>query len=227
MEKTAKTKSLYEFAERLKTIVSEHDSASKFAKKAGVSQSGFRKWINAQSEPGRDKLILLAKTGNVRLEWLASGEGPMREGEKEPPGGKDEYVLVPLHNAKVSAGPVTIGEGEREVARLAFLKQWVKQKGLAIKDLALVTVYGESMEPSFSHGDVVLVELGDGEMVRDGLHALRINDHLMVKRLQLLPGNRIRVTSDNPRYEPFEIDLSKEGDQIKVVGRVIWFGREI
>jgi len=88
-------------------------------------------------------------------------------------------------------------------------------------------VYGESMEPSFSHGDVVLVELGDGEMVRDGLHALRINDHLMVKRLQLLPGNRIRVTSDNPRYEPFEIDLSKEGDQIKVVGRVIWFGREI
>lgn len=226
MNNSAENTSLSGFAGRLQIIIDEHKSAHELAKKAGVSQSGLRKWQNAQSEPGRDKLIALAKAGNVRLEWLATGEGPMREGEKAP-GGKDDYVLVPLYNDKVGAGPGTVVENEREVARLAFLKQWVKQKGLAIKDLALVIVCGESMEPTFSHGDMVLVEIGDGEVVRDGLHVLRINDHLMVKRLQLLPGNRIRVTSDNPRYEPFEIGLSEEGDQIKVVGRVVWFGREI
>jgi phage repressor protein C with HTH and peptisase S24 domain len=43
-------------------------------------------------------------------------------------------------------------------------------------------------------------------------------------RLQVLyPARKIKVISDNSRYEPSEI----EADQIKINGKVIWFGREV
>jgi phage repressor protein C with HTH and peptisase S24 domain len=46
----------------------------------------------------------------------------------------------------------------------------------------------------------------------------------VLKRLQVLyPAKKIKVISDNSRYEPSEI----EPDQIKINGKVIWFGREL
>lgn len=45
----------------------------------------------------------------------------------------------------------------------------------------------------------------------------------MVKRLQLLPGNKLKVKSDNESgYEPFTVDFEKLGDQSR--SRAAWCG---
>ncbi len=44
--------------------------------------------------------------------------------------------------------------------------------------------------------------------------------------LQRIPG-KLLVTSENPRYAPFEIDLSNTQDDIAIIGRVEWYGRSI
>ncbi|QNT60298.1 UmuD/LexA family [Neisseria musculi] len=44
----------------------------------------------------------------------------------------------------------------------------------------------------------------------------------MVKRVQSIPG-KLLITSANPAYAPFEIDLSDMGDNIAIIGRVEWF----
>lgn len=54
---------------------------SALARAAEVSESVVRKWRNGTSDPAREKLIALASATNVRLEWLALGEGPMRSGD--------------------------------------------------------------------------------------------------------------------------------------------------
>ena len=57
-----------------------------------------------------------------------------------------------------------------------------------------------------------------------GIYAIVMDDQIVFKRLQVLyPAKKIKVISDNSRYEPSEI----EPEQIKTNGKVIWFGREL
>ena len=64
-------------------------------------------------------------------------------------------------------------------------------------------------------------------MPRDGLYVLRINNNLLVKRLQLMPAGMINVISANEAYPTFEINLNNMTDDVAIIGRVEWFGRTI
>ena len=54
----------------------------------GVSESVVRKYLAGTSEPTRPKLIQIAKGSEVEIEWLVTGEGPMRK-PKVPSAGVD------------------------------------------------------------------------------------------------------------------------------------------
>ena len=59
------------------------------------------------------------------------------------------------------------------------------------------------------------------------LYVLRLNENLLVKRLQLVPGGVVNVISANEAYPTFEIDLNNLTDDVAIIGRVEWFGRNI
>jgi transcriptional regulator len=61
---------------------------------------------------------------------------------------------------------------------------------------------------------------------RDGLYVIRIDNHLFVKQIQKLPG-KLLVKSANPVYEPFEIDLTDDNQNVAIIGRVEWYGRTV
>jgi len=82
-------------------------------------------------------------------------------------------------------------------------------------------VRGESMEPTLRSGDLILVDTKPRE-VAEGISVLRLDETLLVKRLNLLPGKQLKVVSDNPAYEPFQIDLRNPPEDFAVVGRVLW-----
>ncbi len=65
------------FAERIRMLVGEHRSANSFAKLCGIPQSLLRKYLAGISLPGLDKLVAISQATGVRLEWLATGTGPM------------------------------------------------------------------------------------------------------------------------------------------------------
>ena len=82
------------------------------------------------------------------------------------------------------------------------------------------------MEPTLHDGDEVLVDLGDGQSrLRDGIYVLRMDDALSVKRIAIEPsGRRISVTSDNPTYPSWN---GLDRRNVNIVGRVLWFGRQL
>jgi len=51
-----------------------------------------------------------------------------------------------------------------------------------------------------------------------------MNDALLVKMLQRLPGGIIKVTSGNESYEPFSLkaDELEASPEIAVIGRIVW-----
>lgn len=69
------------------------------------------------------------------------------------------------------------------------------------------------------NGSLVIADTSITEYKNDGIYVLCIEDALFVKRLQYLPG-KIRVKSDNPMYESFEIN--HQIDNVKIIGNVVY-----
>ncbi len=137
--------------------------------------------------------------------------------------------LVPIVRVAVraSAGPGAFPGAESTRPAFAFEPRWLKTlTDSPASKLSVIRVEGDSMAPTLSAGDDILVDLADGpERLRDGIYVLRVDGALLVKRLALHPvGRRVTVQSDNPAYG----DLPDCGlDEIDCIGRVIWAGRRI
>lgn len=138
----------------------------------------------------------------------------------------DEFALVPLYDLEVSAGGGAITDRENIVSQIAFRRDWLRHVGLNINHLVSVSVRGDSMEPSIRDGDMLLVDTSQTDVVEDGIYVLRIDSHLLAKRLQRLVDGRLYIKSDNPAYERQELS-KQDADQLEVIGRVVWSGRKI
>lgn len=136
-------------------------------------------------------------------------------------------VSVKQHPVRVSAGPGAMVTQELGKPFLAFDERWLKAlTSSPPADLSIVRVEGDSMSPTLSAGDDILVDLRDSvERLRDGIYVLRIDEALVVKRIALNPVARaVTIQSDNPSYPDWP-NCSLE--DLIAIGRVIWSGRRI
>lgn len=78
-------------------------------------------------------------------------------------------------------------------------------------------VTGDSMEPTLANGSYVFVDTSHKYPSPPDLYAVNYGHGLMVKRLELLPEDKIRVISDNDRYTDFEFHQQ----DVEVYGRVV------
>ncbi len=87
-------------------------------------------------------------------------------------------------------------------------------------DLA-TKVIGDSMTPKYKNGDVILVKNGY-DNVEGAVYVIDYNGKSYVKRVYN-EGNRFKMVSINPDYEPFYIDVPiyDEGVYFNIVGKVI------
>ena len=134
--------------------------------------------------------------------------------------------LIPRLAVGASAGPGALAEDEAPVAEIAFDEAWLRRLGAGSDAVTMIRVEGDSMAPTLNDGDDILVAMhgGTGTPRRDGIHVLRMDDALIVKRLAFRPDGRLSVTSDNALYPSFP-DLAPES--VHIVGRVIWAGRRV
>ena len=140
----------------------------------------------------------------------------------------EEFVFIPRYNVTAAAGNGYPVDAEQPLFCMAFRRYWIENYVTKdIKQLSVISVKGDSMEGVLNDGDNILINHA-ATTPRDGLFVLRINNDLMVKRVQSIPG-KLLITSSNPAYAPFEIDLAKnkESEDTAIIGRVEWFGRTV
>ncbi|WP_026091766.1 S24 family peptidase [Blastomonas sp. AAP53] len=148
---------------------------------------------------------------------------PARSGHRSLPA---RMRLIPRLAVGASAGPGALAEDEAPVAEIAFDEAWLRRLGAGSDAVTMIQVEGDSMAPTLSDGDDILVAtpVDTGKRRRDGIHVLRMDDALIVKRLAFRPDGRLSVTSDNALYPSYP-DVAPES--IAIVGRVIWAGRRV
>jgi len=85
----------------------------------------------------------------------------------------------------------------------------------------ILSVRGDSMNDALFDGDRAIINLDDRDVSQGGIFALLDDDaSVIIKQVELVRGSkskRIRCTSRNPVYAPFELDLI---DPVMIIGRV-------
>lgn len=240
------------FIERLNEVIGD-ESISSFARRAGFRESVLRGYFSEGKRPGMDYLVAIANAGGVTVDWLATGRLPKTraalsalpdeahyaapaaatalkaEEPRKEYGGSIGYVAIPLYSeVRAAAGYGAVNGRELADDALMFKEDWIRHElGARPQDLWLIRVHGDSMEPTLRAGDVILVDSRASRPDREGIYILRLGEALLVKRLQVMPGRKIRVTSDNAAFEPWMIDQDGGGDDTAIIGRVVWSGRRM
>lgn len=216
--------------ERVKKIRAHFGYSQKaMAESMGINTRTWQIWEEGGSVPGGNHLESLVRLG-FNANWILTGEGPMLRGDSvagdaSATGG--EYVHIPRFEVAASAGGGAVVHSEQIVDYLSFRADWVRSTlGVSVRDLALISVIGDSMEPSLSEGDVVLLDMTTRSVLDGSIYALQLNGGLLVKRIQRMLDGSLVVKPDNPRYDT-EIISEDSADLLKIIGRVVWVGRRL
>jgi len=138
-----------------------------------------------------------------------------------------EFVFVPRYNVEAGAGAGRVVERESEIGKLAFRRDWLAQKGVAVKNLAVIRIKGDSMAPTIRDGALVLVDTGQEKVTQDGIYVLMYEGELVAKRLQVdFAAGGVIIKSDNPAYDQQHV-AKDAAENLYIIGRAIWAGGEV
>ncbi|MCA1909239.1 MAG: helix-turn-helix domain-containing protein [Magnetospirillum sp.] len=72
------------FAGRMEFAAKQAGNATRLAESTGISRRAIGDYLSGNAEPSRPRLIAIAAAAGVRLEWLATGQGPVfPDGDRE------------------------------------------------------------------------------------------------------------------------------------------------
>ena len=209
-----------------------------FAAELGVHPQTLGRYEKGERLPDSAFLETLSKRHKVSPAWLLTGEGQAYAADAVPvvPKAVDgpqfiecadcQLTMVPMVEARLSAGTGSFEAGAGVERRYAFRSDWINAKGQPSK-MVLMRVAGDSMEPQIFNDDVVLVDQSQTTPRAGGLFAVAVEDLVYLKVVDAVPGKFI-LKSYNEAYAPLEIDVRGDlADGIRIIGRAVWIGREL
>jgi phage repressor protein C with HTH and peptisase S24 domain len=222
-----------EYGQRLLTAMAHAGINQKeLVKRTGLSQSTVSSAIN-RAKGSTDTPAYAAACGVSAL-WLATGQGTPDtskivdlgnfRGKNKP----DEFVIPQFETGGAMGGGLLLRDQPGVIKGWSVNQEWVQKNvksHTGAANLCIVTGFGDSMKGMFNPGDPLLVDRGVVAVDYDAVYFFRVEAEGFIKRLQRIPGEGIRVLSENKKYESWTI---KSGMDFEVFGRVLkaWQGED-
>lgn len=222
-----------ERSQRAHQVAERAGGMAALARKSGIALATLHRVLNG-GEMKAGVLVAIAEAAGVRLEWLATGAGPMLidgTGFAEEPTAfaaavvrpaPGDDVLISRYDARAAAGLGVIENAGYPVEKVLFSGDFVRNKlRRKPEDLALIECCGDSMEPALLDGDELLVDTSATTLRHGAIYILRVGEALLAKRVQPRLDGSVMILSDNPRYPP-EVITPSDATPLDVVGEVLW-----
>lgn len=159
--------------------------------------------------------------------WLDEAQtvSELRAKSSGVPAVRDEDTLdVPLLAVSASMGPGIDAMHEEVIVRhLSVSPHWASRAIPNIsrsQNLRFIHGYGDSMQPTFNDGDVLLVDTGATDIQTDGIYVIEANDRLYIKRVRQRMDGSFEISSDNATVKT--VDVLDGSQAVRVLGRVVW-----
>lgn len=208
----------------------------------GISTPSVNDWFSGKTKTiEASNLIKAARFLNVTPDWLATGRGPMRLGTEhiDPINNVHQDLTQNLikascaeHSGKIeipvlAAMPSMGGgeplnyDGDQIIDVLPVSRYWLERNVKARPDnLRVITGAGDSMQPTFLDGDLLLVDVSKSKIDIDGVYVLSAHERLFIKRVRQRMDGSFEVSSDNPTVKT--VDVLNGNHEVTVHGRVVW-----
>lgn len=196
------------------------------AKELHVSKSTIAMWETGQRLPSPEKYEEIADYFNVDIDFLYGRTDIKRKIMFDETGTKyvDARITDSAHRkcgvvinvlGRVAAGiPI---EAVTDIIDTEEIPEEMAKTG----EFFGLQIHGDSMEPKFSEGDVVIVRQQDDAESGDIVIAMINGDDATCKRLRKYRDG-IELISTNPSYDPmFFSNEEIERKPVKIIGRVV------
>jgi SOS-response transcriptional repressor LexA len=203
-----------------------------FADAIGVSRGSVQQWEReGGTAPSRRHQPKVAELMGITIAELVGGDTPdffeigTHDRQKNKP---DEVVLSQFNSGGAMGDGLVLRDQPGVIQSWRVNQEWI-QKNIkthtGVGNLCIVTGFGDSMKGMFNSGDPLVVDRGVSSVEGDAVYFFRVDDEGFIKRLQRIPGEGIRVLSENKKYESWTI---KPDMNFEVFGRVVkaWQGED-
>lgn len=137
------------------------------------------------------------------------------------------FKYLPIRgDVSVSCGNGVYVYDESQTAVYPVSEFLLKSLGASLTETDIIFASGDSMLPEIKDGDALMVDKSKKDVIDGQIYIIRSDGQLLCKRLQKIPPMKIKIVSDNQKYDPYYIDFSKVIDfDFEVIGRVLWYSR--
>lgn len=200
---------------------------AELARRVGISQPAVGKMFMGQTQNSVHLSKIAAELATSPAYLLGETDDPspgaLPVPRPEELAERFGLALVPEINLAYGMGGGTVVEGPVEVETIAFPTSWLRTITRApVSALTFARGRGDSMTPTIGDGDVVLIDRSQNAILdQDLIWAVAFGDLGMIKRVRRMPGGMFKLLSDNHNVTPETVT----GDELFVVGRVVWAGR--
>nr|DAH37258.1 MAG TPA: Repressor protein CI [Caudoviricetes sp.] len=172
----------------------------------GVDRTTYVKYERGDSDPGKDNIVKLANFFGVSTDYILEHENKLATAKKG--------VEIPVLGKVVAGIPIDAIE---EIIDYEEITPEMASQGEHFG----LTVKGDSMEPKFSDGDVVIVRKQSDVDTGDIAVVLVNGNEATLKKLKKRPDG-IMLIPTNPQYEVmFYNNTEIENLPVSIIGKVV------
>lgn len=207
-------------------LIAKVGGQAKLADKLEINPSYVSRMIYEEGKVGKKRIgeDMVEKLNYIYADWLDEEIYQNKNNLKN-----DDLTISQYIDVRGAMGNGLVLRGESgQITGWKVTPEWISKNvpaNTGSKNLAIVTGFGDSMRGMFNSGDPLLVDTGIKSLDYDGVYFFRIGDEGFIKTLQRIPGDGIRVISENKKYETWTINSNMD---FEVFGRVlkVWKSEE-
>ena len=199
-------------AERIKLALSLKDlTQSDLCRMTEISKSTMSQYLSGKYEPSQLKTEIIARALNVSEAWLMGYDVPMERTSSKP---RKKGVKIPVLGEVIAGLPI---EAIEDILDYEEISEDMASKG----EYFGLKVKGDSMEPMFFAGDIVIVRQQPTADSGDIVIALVNGDESTIKKFKLLDDGLMLIPA-NPAYEPMYYTRKQVIElPVQIIGKVV------
>ena len=212
---------------RLNEAVNDSGGVRNVGRMSGIPVSTLSGALSGSNDLRSSAMIALARATGRSLDWLLLGIGDGRAQPAASSASPDTQglVWVPRHEVAASAGNGAEVVEEPRATHWPVPKEMLRGLARDPRTLAFLEVGGDSMAPTLSDGDPVIIDQAAVSVDREAVYVLTVGPELFIKRVRraVEPDGRIALVlvSDNRAYPDITISADSQ-EHVRVIGRVVW-----